>query len=123
MNKNIENKCLFLGSLNGMTYDEAVDYTVSTFEIEKSHFDKFEILIGSLWEASGWEGCAFYLVKDRETGLLYEVNAEICSLYGFDGQWELQPTSEKYLLSDHFPARDDEKVMDFLRKLFSETKS
>jgi len=49
------------------------------------------------YDASSW-----FLFKHKETGDLCEMLGGYCSYYGFEGQFDLEPTTKEYLLSDKF---------------------
>jgi len=76
---------------------------VSNYDVKKEDVDKFEILI-ALLDGEGYEGYSFFLLKDKETGQLFENSASHCSCHGFEEQWEPKPTSMEYLMSEHFHA-------------------
>lgn len=53
-----------------------------------------EVLIA--YESVGSWGCdssSFFLLKDKETGSLFEVHGSHCSCYGFEGQLSLEETT------------------------------
>ena len=45
-------------------------------------------IIMAYYDNEGWEGKAYVLLMDDDTGKLYEVHASHCSCYGLEGQWE-----------------------------------
>lgn len=62
-----------------------VDWIVEDFEIDISELNGATILFARYWGCS-WDGTAFVLfLRD---GKLYEVNANHCSCFGLEGQWE-----------------------------------
>jgi hypothetical protein len=77
-----------------------------------------QILIGYIQDG-GYDGSAYFLVQDRETGKLYEVTGGHCSCYGFEGQWDPKITSKEYLLSQNHPWREDPQFKQFVTELFS----
>jgi hypothetical protein len=52
--------------------------------------------------AEGYESSSWFLFKHKETGTLMEMSGSHCSCYGFEGQFELEPTTLEYLKSDKF---------------------
>ena len=68
-----------------------------------SSLDNFEILIA--YESVGNWGCdssSWFLLRDKNTGDLFENHGSHCSCYGFEGQWDLEATSLEYISSDKF---------------------
>ena len=109
---------LFLGDLDSYKYNEVVDKISHDFQVEKSELDKMEFLIAYIEEAN-WEGTAYCLVRDRETGSLYEIHGGHCSCNGFEEQWIPQIISKEYLLSKPSPYRDDQEMQQFAVELFT----
>lgn len=109
---------LLLDDLQGMTDEELVGCITRKFQIERSELDGVDILIGSM-EDGGYDGSAYFLVRNRETGALYEVTGGHCSCYGFEGQWSPAITSKEYLLSQNYRWRDHESIKQFVTELFS----
>ncbi|TXH11316.1 MAG: hypothetical protein E6R04_01665 [Spirochaetes bacterium] len=109
---------LILGDLSGCEYDRLVEEVSKEFQVERSELDGMEFLIAFIEEA-GWDGSAYFLVRDRETGLLYEVSGGHCSCYGFEGQWDPKITSKEYLLSEHWPHRGNQEMKQFVTELFN----
>jgi hypothetical protein len=58
-----------------------------------------EIIIG-FYEVAGYEGNAWVLYE--KSGTLYEVNAQHCSCFGLEGQWEPEETSLAQLAMKNF---------------------
>lgn len=109
---------LFLGDLRGLEYDQVVEKVSYEFKVERSELDKMEFLIAYIEEAN-WEGYAYFLVRDRETGLLYEVHGGHCSCNGFEDQWGPEIASKEYLLSDHWRERNNQEMKQFVTELFN----
>lgn len=109
---------LFLDDLCGLEYDQVAKKVSEEFQVERSELDKMEFLIASV-DVGEYEGAAYFLVKDRETGLLYEVHGGHCSCMGFEGQWEPKITSKEYLLSKHWRYRDIQELKQFVTELFN----
>ena len=109
---------LFLGDLSGYEYDEVVEKVSYEFKVERSELDKMEFLIAYIEEAN-WEGYAYFLARDRETGLLYEVYGGHCSCNGFEDQWGPEIASKEYLLSNHWRYRNNQEMKQFVTGLFN----
>jgi len=96
-------KNLFLEDLSGMSEQEVIEHIINGYEADEAEIDKFHILIA--YESVGSWGCdssSFFLLKDKTTGELYENHGSHCSCYGFEGQFEPEPTTIEYLKSEHF---------------------
>jgi hypothetical protein len=109
---------LFLGDLSGYEYGQVVEEVSKVFQVERSELDGMEFLIAYIQE-DNWDGSAYFLVRNRETGLLYEVIGGHCSCYGFEGQWEPKITSREYLLSEHWSRRHNQEMKQFVTELFN----
>lgn len=69
--------------------------------------DKLDVLIA--YESVGSWGCdstSFFVFKDKETGMIYEMHGSHCSCYGFEGQFKLEETTVEVLKSRVQSARD-----------------
>lgn len=110
---------LLKDKLVGKTDDELGEMITTEFQIERSELDKIEILIGSI-DWYDYEGDAYFLIRDRATGNLYEVTGSHCSCMGFEDQWKPQITSKEYLLSQNYRWRDDEMITQFLTRMFGQ---
>ena len=96
------NKRLYLEDLSEMKKSDLVDHISGEYDVPKAEVAKFNILIA--YESVGAYGCdssSFFLLQD-DKGNLYEVHGSHCSCYGFEGQWEPEPTTVEYLTSDKF---------------------
>ena len=94
---------LYLEDLSGLSEDEVKKHIVSSYEVDASEVDKYEILVS--YESVGSWGCdssSWILLKDKETGKLFETHGSHCSCYGFEGQFEPEETTVDYLQSDKF---------------------
>lgn len=94
----------------------------------KSKLQFYDILIA--YESVGDYGCdstSYFLLRQKATKELFELRGSHCSCYGFEGQFELEPTTVQYLQSDKFyfysGGYDDyaepnkQKVLDFISTL------
>ena len=119
---------LYLEDLSGLSEDEVKKHIVSSYEVDDSEVDKYEVLVA--YESVGSWGCdssSWILLKDRETGKLFETHGSHCSCYGFEGQFEPEETTVEYLQSDRFffccggydnSAEENERLIkDYLSKL------
>lgn len=62
--------------------------------------ERLDVLIA--YESVGSWGCdstSFFVFKDKETGVLYEMHGSHCSCYGFEGQFGLEETTIEALKS------------------------
>lgn len=94
---------LYLEDLSGLSEDEVKKHIVSSYEVDVQEVDKYEVLVA--YESVGSWGCdssSWILLKDKETGELFETHGGHCSCYGFEGQFEPEETSVEYLQSDKF---------------------
>jgi len=85
---------LLLEDLKSMSEAEVKSHLMGEYEAPSDLVNKLDILIA--YESVGSWGCdssSFFLVKDKETGVLYEVHGSHCSCYGFEGQFTLEETS------------------------------
>lgn len=110
-------KQLFLDCMDGMSDAEVRKYIADEWNDSNEYGDKkkpaiehmlkelneYEILIACV-ENYGYEEGAFFLIKKKSDGKLFEIHGGHCSCYGFEGQWSPEETTEEYLLSDKFNA-------------------
>jgi hypothetical protein len=83
--------------------EEVRNKIAEDFKVQRTELDKFQILIAYMSEGSwGCDSSAWFLLRDRETGALFENHAGHCSCYGYDDQWTPEPTTLEYLKSDKF---------------------
>lgn len=96
-------KKLYLEDLSGLTEDEVKRHIISSYEADASEVGKYEVLVA--YESVGSWGCdssSWILLKDKETGKLFETHGGHCSCYVFEGQFEPEETTVEYLKSDKF---------------------
>lgn len=119
---------LYLEDLSGLSEDEVKKHVVSSYEVDASEVDKYEVLVA--YESVGSWGCdsiSWILLKDKETGKLFETHGSHCSCYGFEGQFEPEETTVEYLQSDKFyfccggydnsPEENERLIKEYLSKL------
>ena len=73
-------KPLTLADLEGMNTKELREHFMSEYSATKKEVDRFSILIA--YESVGDWGCdssSWFLLKEKKTGKLYEVNGSHCS--------------------------------------------
>jgi hypothetical protein len=110
---------LFLAECVGLSQEEVVKFVAVKFAVGEETLSQFEFLIAHLDE-DGYDGSAHFLVRHRETGELFEVNALHCSCYDFQGQWEPKVTTVAYLTSEHYAfGRGQETVQTFIKSMFN----
>ena len=122
---------LYLEDLSGLSEEEVKQHIVSSYEVEPSIIDKYEVLVA--YESVGNWGCdssSWILLKEKSTGDLFETHGNHCSCYGFEGQFEPEETSIEYLQSDNFyfscggyddnESENVSKVKEYLSKLWGD---
>jgi hypothetical protein len=83
---------LFLDEFEGMSLEEAIEKIVNDYEVEKEKVQKFELVV--IFQNYGdYDGNSWFLLKDKETGKLFENCGGHCSCYGFEGQFHPEETS------------------------------
>lgn len=92
-----------------------VDDMLEQFEIESAVLDGLEILHAH-YSNENYEGNAFVLY--RKDNKLYEVNADHCSCYGLERQWDPEETTAEAVSLRSFDYLDDD-VRFGLMKLLS----
>lgn len=95
------------------TEQEIKDWIAEAYCESKEELDKFDILI-SREISCGYEEWSYYLLHEKATGKLFENHASHCSCYGFEGQWEPEETTLKYLFSKHYEYRNDPEIMSWI---------
>lgn len=96
-------KHLFLADLEKLSEEEIKQHIIDEYEATSESIDPLEVLIA--YESVGGWGCdssSFFLFRHKETGDLFEVHGSHCSCFGFEGQFDLEPTTVEYLKSDKF---------------------
>lgn len=94
---------LFLEDLAGYMDEEVRGHIENSYEVSREEVDKYDILIA--YESVGSYGCdssSYFLLKHKDSGVLYETFGSHCSCYGFEGQFQPEVTSIEYLRSDKF---------------------
>jgi hypothetical protein len=89
---------LLLEDLRSMSEDEVRSHLIGEYEAPSDLVNELDILIA--YESVGSWGCdssSFFLLKNKETGVLYETHGSHCSCYGFEGQFNLEETSVEAL--------------------------
>lgn len=104
---------LYLGDLSGYTEEGITEHFITVYQAGASEVAKYQVLIAGEWEDS-YDGHSYFLLKDKETGRLYEVHGSHCSCYGFEGQFEPEEASIEYLKSEHYPNRNDSAIKQFV---------
>jgi len=99
---------LKLGDYSKCSDEDVVQDIVSSYCVNLDLVSKFEILIAQLNGDGGYEESSFFLLRDKETGMLHENHASHCSCGGFEGQFEPKETTVTYLKSEHFYFYGDE---------------
>lgn len=121
-------KQLFLADLEGLTNEQVQSHIVREYKVCPSIVKQYSILIA--YESVGAYGCdssSYFLLKEKKSGKLFEVQGSHCSCYGFEGQFEPQETSLEYLKSDKFSFHtggydyysdsNQEKVKEYISKM------
>lgn len=86
-----------------MSEDDLRQELVDAWTADEKELNHFDILFAS-GDLGGYEESAWFLLRNRESGELFEVSGSHCSCYGFEGQFKPAPTTHKYLLSNLFYA-------------------
>jgi len=94
----------YAGSMNGFDYGSPSNDEKAQLLLK---LQVFEILIA--YESVGSWGCdssSWFLLRDKQTGALYENHGGHCSCFGFEGQWEPEETTLEHIASNafYFPA-------------------
>lgn len=108
---------LFLGDVADYSVEQLIDWVAENFCQDKASLSKYEFLVASVNENS-YDGNAYFLVKNRETGEYLEVDAAHCSCFGYEDQWEPKSAPKVYLVSDKYQPYWTE-VQRFVRNLFN----
>lgn len=116
--KQLEEIMLKLNYYENMSEEEIKQDIINSYYVDSSLVNKFEILIAYVSEPD-YEESSFFLLRDKETGELFENHAGHCSCYGFEGQFEPKATTLTYLKSEHFYAYgiDKEQLKEFFSQL------
>ena len=113
-------KTLYLEDLADCTEEQIKEHFLGEYQADASEVKKYRVLIA--WESVGDWGCdssSWFLLKDKKTGKLYEVNGSHCSCYGFEGQFEPEETSIDYIKSEHFSfyRSGRELILEYVNKM------
>lgn len=92
---------LYLNDLKDMLENDVKNYLVEAYKADENEVDKYDILIGCEQEWA-YEGYSWYLLRNKISNELFEVNGAHCSCYGYEGQFEPQLITVEYLKSTHF---------------------
>ncbi len=119
---------LLLGDFRDLNYEKLERVISSQYEVSEKEIKRFDILVAFQWEGDyGCDSESFLLLKDRETGDLYENYGSHCSCDGFEGQFEPEKTSLEYLTSEKFNPvcsmhkEEEEEIKEFTAKLAQQT--
>jgi len=87
-------------------------YDKESAKVVYNELDKLDVLIA--YESVGSWGCdssSFFVFKNKETGMLYEMHGSHCSCYGFEGQFRLEETTIEALKSrvENARGRDEDE--------------
>lgn len=116
---------LLLADYEGMKKKDLKDYICADFEVSMKELNRFDILIAYKHVGSwGCDSSAWFLLREKASGKLFENSGGHCSCYGFEGQFEPGETSKAYLVSDKFyfshGGYDDEnhteRVVDYIKR-------
>jgi hypothetical protein len=125
---------LALADHEGQTETEVRSFLIAEFTADKDELAKLEILIAYCSVGDyGRDSSAWYLLRDKETGKLFENSGSHCSCDGFEDQWKPEETTKAYLLSNGFrisiDGYDDDgsenqtAIKDEVFRLFTEPKT
>ncbi len=93
---------LNLGIFADLSQQEVRDRIISEFQIDDPKLiDKYDVLVAYV-DYGSYEGTGWILLRDMETGELYENHSSHCSCYGNEGQFHPEPCALQYLKSDKF---------------------
>lgn len=96
------NKLLALGIFDKMTTQEQIkDEIIKEFQSSEEEVSKYEYLIAYV-DYGSYEGTGYILMRDKESGELYENHSGHCSCYGNEGQFSPEKANLVYLQSDKF---------------------
>jgi hypothetical protein len=92
---------MFENGYEGMSDEQLRENLREEWTVPKDELEAVDILwaSGNLGDYEEW---SWFLIRNKETGELFEVSGSHCSCYGFEDQWKPAPTTVKYLLSNHF---------------------
>lgn len=111
-------KNLFLDRMSGLTEEQVIETIVKEFQISSKELDNFTILIGQI-DSYEYEEDAYFLLRENNTELYYEVIGSHCSCYGFEEQWKPVLITKDYLLSDFYSRRHKPEIVSFLKEMLA----
>ena len=103
-----------------IAYRYADDYDEASAKVVKDKLENLDVLVA--YESVGSWGCdstSFFVFRDKETGILYEMHGSHCSCYGFEGQFRLEETTVEALKSRVENARSRNQDEDDEHAIFS----
>jgi hypothetical protein len=111
----------------GQGYDYGSQSDTQKEQLHKT-LKGFDVVIA--YESVGSWGCdstSWFLLRNKKTGRYIENHGSHCSCYGFEGQWNPEKTTKKYLKSSKFyfhcggydneETENQKAVKEFLKKL------
>jgi hypothetical protein len=104
-----------LGYFANQSEEEVKSHIVSNYYVEAALVNKYDILCAYEDDDGGYGEYSFFLLRDKETGKLFENHAAHCSCQGFEEQFDPKESSLVYLRSDHFHA--DGVSQDIIREV------
>lgn len=112
---------LALGIFEGMTTQQEVqDKIIEEFASDRETVDQYEYLI-VYTDYGSYEGTGWLLMRNKETGELFDNNSGHCSCYGNEGQFEPEPTNLPYLKSLEFHVYsyggEESKIKDYIKNM------
>lgn len=108
------NKVLVLGNAWRNTDEARVNPAKAVcdeYEITQEKIDEYDLLVAAYWSGC-YAGQGWLLLREKSSGALFEVNAEHCSCYELEGQFDPKPTTLTYLRSPMFPIIKDDHYCD-----------
>lgn len=90
----------YAGTVSGFDYGNPTDAERQEL---LDRLNNFDILVA--YESVGDHGCdsaSWFLIREKQTGNLFESHGDHCSCYGFEGQWWPEATTIEHMLSDKF---------------------
>lgn len=101
--KTLKPRFLLLEDYAGKTPDYVITDLKGEWQAACDEVDRFEILIAYCSVGSwGCDSSAWFLLREKATGELYEASGSHCSCDGFENQFSPEPTTLEYLKSDKF---------------------
>jgi len=106
---------LALNSYIGYTEDKIKKDIAEAYKVDIESLARYQILIADN-EQWDYKESSWFLLRDINTGKLYENHASHCSCYGYEGQWEPEETSVEYLLSNNSDVSSEyrQEILDWI---------